>query len=120
MDDLKSGKFKVKEADPFVSNSEQKVPTNTFTNVFILKEDSVSGAEIRGFDSEESAYQDWKYERTSSVAVSEENAEDISFSAFVKSYLDGQASINGVIWKRVLPPISPAVPEPSTSKPPSL
>ena len=117
IDDLKSGKFKVKEADPYVSSSEQKSPTNTTTNVLILKEDTVSGAEVRGFESEESAYQDWINERKSSVAASDENVEDTSFSAFVKSYLDGQASINGVIWKMILP--SP-LPEPSTSKPPSL
>jgi len=108
-DDLKSGKFKMKEADPYVHNSELKSPTNT-TNVLILKEDTVSGAEIRGFESEESAYQDWLQERTSSVATSDDNAEDINISAFVKSYLDGQASINGIIWKRVLPRQSP-VPE---------
>ncbi|KAK1748497.1 hypothetical protein QTG54_000436 [Skeletonema marinoi] len=35
-DDLKSGKFKMKEADPYVRNSELKSPTNT-TNVLILK-----------------------------------------------------------------------------------
>lgn len=108
-DDLKSGKFKMKEADPYVRNSELKSPTNT-TNVLILKEDTVSGAEIRGFESEESAYQDWLQERTSSVAASDDNAEDINISAFVKSYLDGEASINGIIWKRVLPRQSP-VPE---------
>lgn len=120
IDDLKSGKFKVKEADPFVSSTEQKSPTNTTTNVLILKKDTVSGAEIRGFESEESAYQDWVNERTTSVAASDENVEDNSISAFVKSYLDGQASINGVIWKRVLPaPLGP-VPESSTNKPPSL
>lgn len=118
IDDLKSGKFKVKEADPYASSSEQKSPTNTTANVLILKEDTVSGAEIRGFESEESAYQDWMNERTSSVAASDENVEDTSISAFVRSYLDGQASINGVIWKRVLPP-SP-VAESSTSKPPPL
>ena len=115
-DDLKSGKFKIKEADPYVSNSEVKSPTNTTTNVLILKEDTVSGTELRGFESEESAYQDWIQERASSVAASDDNAEDINISAFVKGYLEGQASINGIIWKRVLPRNIPPVPaESSTS-----
>ncbi len=108
-DDLKIGKFKIKEADPFVSNSEMKSPTNTTANVLILKEDTVSGTELRGFESEESAYQDWLQERTSSVAASDDNAEDTNISSFVKGYLEGQASINGIIWKRA---------GSSTSKPP--
>jgi hypothetical protein len=97
-DDLKSGKFKIKEAAPHF-----ELTPPTATNVLILKEDTVSGSEIRGFESEESAYQDWLHERTLSVATSDCNAEDINISVFVKSYLDGQASINGIIWKRVLP-----------------
>ena len=111
-DDLKIGKFKIKEADPFVSNNELKSPTNTATNVLILKEDTVSGTELRGFESEESAYQDWLQERTSSVAASDDNAEDTNISSFVKGYLEGQASINGIIWKRVA--------ESSASKPPPM
>ena len=118
-DDLKSGKFKIKEADPYVSNSEVKSPTTntTTTNVLILKEDTVSGTELRGFESEESAYQDWLQERASSVAASDDNAHDINLSAFVKAYLEGQASINGIIWKRVLPRNSPVPAESSTSEP---
>lgn len=113
-DDLKSGKFKMKEADRYVGNDVLTSQADT-TTVLILKEDTVSGSEIRGFESEESAYQDWLQERTSSVAASDDNAEDINISVFVKSYLDGKASINGIIWKRVLPRHSP-VPEISTNK----
>ena len=112
-DDLKSGKFKMKEADPFVRNDDLTSPAATTNSVLILKEDTVSDSEIRGFESEEAAYQDWLQERTTSVGASD--AEDNNISAFVEIYLDGQASINGIIWKRVLPRHS-AVPESSTSK----
>ena len=96
-DELKSGKFKMKEIAP------HEISTSaTTTNVLILKEDTVSGTEIRGFESEESAYQDWMKEKASSVAATDDNAEASNISEFVTSYVDGQAAINGIIYKRVL------------------
>lgn len=97
-DELKSGKFKMKEVAPHEMST-----SATTTTVLILKEDTVSGTEIRGFESEESAYQDWMKERASSVAAADDNAEESNIACFVTSYVDGQASINGIIYKRVLP-----------------
>ena len=115
-DCLKSGKFKVKEAASHVRNDDMMSPSTT--HVLILKKDTVSGSEIRGFESEESAYQDWMKERALSVAASDDNAEDSTdISDFVKSYLDGQASINGIIWKRVLPRQDEPLPETPENQP---
>ena len=113
---LKSGKFQIKLVDTHVAKVQLPTTDVTTKNLLILKEDTVSGTEIRGFESEESAYQDWLQESASSVAASNDNTDDVS--TFVKGYLDGGASINGIIWKRILPHDSPLPDsEPSMSTP---
>jgi len=101
---LKRGNFKVKT---YFRNDHLEPPTSN--NVVILKEDTVSGTKLRGFESEESAYNDWADEmRGSFNARVDQEEEDPGSgntlnqsSEFVRNYLDGGKSINGIVWKRV-------------------
>ena len=104
MDKLKAGEFKVK---PFFREDNLLSPTPT--NIVILKEDTVSGVQkVRGFHSEESAYQDWLSEKsvsfnTSCVEDDKDTDGKSDFGTFVKNYLDGEQSINGCKYSRQQP-----------------
>merc|ERR1712029_54291 len=51
---LKSGNFLMK---PYFRNDDLASPTPN--NIVVLKEDTLAGEKLRGFESEKSAYQDW-------------------------------------------------------------
>jgi len=96
---LKSGNFKVK---PYFRNDDLVSPTPN--NIVIFKEDTVSGDHhVRGFESEESAYEDWLSDKSRSFTarVDQDGGRAESLSDFVKNYLDGDESINGIVWNRV-------------------
>jgi len=100
---LKRGHFKVK---PYFRSDDLVSPTPN--NIVILKEDTVSGVQLRGFESKESAYQDWVVEKSGSFnarvdQTDDGSAEESLSSEFVKHYLDGNKSINGIVWNRVDP-----------------
>jgi hypothetical protein len=104
---LRAGNFLVK---PYFRNDDLASPTPN--NIVILKEDTVSGVKLRGFESEESAHQDWLEERAASFSARVENdgLED-GLPAFVKGYLDGDKSINGIVWGRVEPETAATLPK---------
>mmetsp|Transcript_22245 Transcript_22245/g.39138 ORF Transcript_22245/g.39138 Transcript_22245/m.39138 type:complete len:484 (-) Transcript_22245:202-1653(-) len=99
---LTRGNFKLK---PYFRSDDLMSPTPN--NIMILKEDTVSGVLLRGFESNESAYQDWVVEKSGSfnarVDQTDDNSEESLPSEFVKHYLDGDKSINGIVWNRVDP-----------------
>ena len=100
-DKLKSGNFKIR---PYFWNDNLASPTPH--NIVVLKEDIVAGVrQVRGFESEEAAYQDWLYEKRMSLSSPDQDgsSEEQGLSYFVEYYLDGDKSINGNIWNRVLP-----------------
>ena len=106
MDKLKAGNFKVK---PYFTNDDLVSPTPS--NIVIMKEDAVTGAELRGFESEESAYEDFLKDQ-STVAPAPAT---LSLSDFVKDYLDGEQSTNSAVWKRAQPDDKGAAEAPKTS-----
>lgn len=96
---LKRGNFKVK---PYFRNDDLVSPTPN--NTVILKEDTISGSMLSGFESEEAAYKDWKLEMQGSFNARLDRKEEDSSSTqsgFVRNYVDGDKSINGIIWNRV-------------------
>ena len=115
--DLKRGNFEIQERDSNESSiwksnqatcvtkdaisffQRDDLASPTPTNIVILKEDTASGCELRGFASEESAYQDWRNacEASMSPVVGGDGMDE-----FQKNFLDGHQSVNGLIWKRVV------------------
>jgi len=103
---LRSGNFKVK---PYFRSDDLVSPTST--NIAIMKVDTVSGVQHRGFESEKSAYEDWLVVKRESYAarLGGGDGEDVGargnecLSDFVQNYLDGDKSINGIVWNRADP-----------------
>ena len=95
---IKSGNFKTK---PYFWDDHLVSPTPN--NIVILKEDSTAGVrQVRGFESEDAAYRDWLNEKEVSLKVDQDVTGD-SISDFLVFYLDGDKSINGIVWNRVQP-----------------
>ncbi len=95
-DDLRSANFKLK-AKPLENDI---VTSTTPSNIIILREDTSSGATVRGFESVQSAFEDWTTTRAAAInSVSGVGDMD----DFVKNFLDGNQSIDGVVWRRVPP-----------------
>lgn len=100
IDKLKSGDFLARE----VKVKPDALSEQNRENIVILREDSsVPSGGHRGFESEESAYEDWLREKDGSFTTSEqgEGSGGESLSDFVKNYVDGDKSINGISWNRV-------------------
>ena len=92
---IKTGNFKIKPIDHPVSPPP--------CNIVILKEDTVAGGRrLGGFESEEAAYSDWLSEKATSFSVDQDCSGE-SVSDFLIFYLDGDKSINGIVWNRVQP-----------------
>ena len=97
---LRAGKFNVK---PCLQSADLASPTPS--NIVISKEDKVSNAIVRHFESEESAYKDWLLERSASLNAPLDQTDTETSSLlpdFVKEYLDGDKSVGGIIWNRVV------------------
>ena len=92
-DELRSGKFKSKDW----TFRDDDLVSPTSTNTAVLRIDSVSGSMLRGFESEEAAFQDWLKIRAASIGPVDGNDSTIEFQ---KKFLDGKQSIDGVVWKR--------------------
>lgn len=97
-DKLKSGDFKVK---PYFRDDDLASPVPC--NIMIFKEDTVAGVQhVRGFESEEAAYEDWLNDKSKSfTAHVDQDGGAESLSDFVKNYLDGDKNVNGIVWNRV-------------------
>ncbi|KAL7535634.1 hypothetical protein ACHAXR_006622 [Thalassiosira sp. AJA248-18] len=99
---LRSGNFKVK---PFFREDNLLSPTPN--NIVILKEDTVSGVQkVLGFESEESAYQDWLKEKHVSFKSRVGGDSAGKLSDFVANYLDGDKAINGIVYNRQTQPVA--------------
>jgi hypothetical protein len=93
---IKSGQFKIK---PYFRDDQLVSPIPC--NIMILKENAASDVrQVRGFESEEAAYHDWLSERATSFIVDQDGGGE-TLSDFLALYLDGEKSINGIVWKRV-------------------
>ena len=100
IDKLKSGDFLARKPDA-LSNPNPE-------NIVIVREDSsVPSGAHQGFESEESAFEDWLREKAGSFTTleqgegREEDSGGEGLSDFVKNYVDGDKSINGISWNRV-------------------
>ena len=102
---LKSGDFLAREVK--VSKPDALSNPNPGNIVILRKDSSVPSGIHQGFGSEESAYEDWLREKAGSFSTldllegREEDGGGESLSDFVKNYVDGDKSINGISWKRV-------------------
>ncbi len=99
-EELKSGLFQFK---PYFRSDDLVSPTPN--NMVILKVDAAVGdVPRRGFASEYAAYCDWLYERsksfTTSTSVDAPDESSESRADFLTNYLDGNSTINGVVWNR--------------------
>jgi hypothetical protein len=95
---IKSGNFKIK---PYFWDDHLASPTPN--NIVILKEDITAGVrQVRGFESEDAAYRDWLNEKELSLSA-DQGVSGRSLSDFLLLYLDGDSSINGIVWNRVQP-----------------
>ena len=97
IDELKSGDFTLKK-EPFFCNEGDGggVKPMLSKDVVILKDDTVT-KEVQGFVSQEEAFADWSMEMKGSLNI---NVDD-SLSGFIKQYLDGDKTINGISYRRV-------------------
>ena len=95
LDQLKSGKFRVKPWEE--SGADVSLQAAAGTHV-ISKVDAISGVRQVSFDSEEAAFDDWRGELSTSCHA---DPGEVSQSEFVSNYLDGRKSINGIVWNRV-------------------
>ena len=76
----------------------------TPSNIQIMKEDTALGNKVRGFDSQESAFEDWAKDRLTQLAALDgetKPSQDDMLAEFVNDYLDGEKSILGMVWRRV-------------------
>mmetsp|Transcript_26003 Transcript_26003/g.54463 ORF Transcript_26003/g.54463 Transcript_26003/m.54463 type:complete len:1204 (-) Transcript_26003:93-3704(-) len=95
-DDLRSANFKLKEKSLAFGNDSLTSPAAD--NIVILREDKLSGARFRGFESEQSAFEDWSTTRAAAINSVSGIGDK---SDFVNNFLDGNQSIDGVVWRRV-------------------
>jgi hypothetical protein len=58
---------------------------------------------VQGFDSEEAAYRNWLSERERQLSVWDQDGGGESLSDLTALYLDGDKSMNGMVWNRVQP-----------------
>jgi len=92
IDELKGGDFKLKKKD----EEEAAVKPMLSKDVVILKDDTLT-KKVQGFVSEEEAFADWSMEMKGSLNI---NVDD-NLSDFIKQYLDGDKTINGISYRRV-------------------
>eukprot|EP00804_Cyclotella_cryptica_P013435 CCRYP_005173-RB/>CCRYP_005173-RB protein AED:0.11 eAED:0.11 QI:59/1/1/1/0.5/0.4/5/2459/1160 len=113
MDCLRSGEFKLEEKTTCTDNEtpfpvrsdslassffqDDALMSPSAGNIVVLKEDTASGCEMRGFDSEEAAYKDWLETCATAVHLDPSIASDMS--TFQQHFLHGTKTINGVAWK---------------------
>ena len=65
----------------------------------VIKQDSLSGRRLVGFDSIEAAYQDWRHVCQTSPMVQES---DPSLQVFKKDFLQGSKKVDGLVWKSMV------------------
>lgn len=91
-------------------------PATITTKTMITKEDRIIGRTVGGFESHDSAFEDWEYACECSPSVP---VEEITRSTFHTYYLDGDRNVDGVIWKTVettLPSDGEEVSEPARKR----
>jgi hypothetical protein len=86
-----------------VASPARATPGNTQqTRLLVYKEDLKSGIQLTDFDDVDAAYQDWLATLSSTLSSSPINTPDY-FKAF---YLDGDRSIDGIVWRTKQQPVS--------------
>jgi hypothetical protein len=67
-------------------------------NFAVFKVDTATGSRVRGFESEEAAYNDWLEARADAMHLDDESIGD-NMASFRQHFLRGNQTINGLAWK---------------------